>query len=116
MLTVLQALTGRALPDGSKTVVDAAVRRQEAHGKYLNHQKITRFVTATFPSSHKRRSLIGSYRPGTLVTSEESMIAKKKVWREIVKILLKHMLEISHITWWTLICTKFCLYICIELF
>jgi hypothetical protein len=98
VLTVLQTVTARTLPEGSKAVVDAAVRGQETHGKYLNHQNITRFVTATFPSSHKRRSLIDPYRPGTLVTSEEGMMARKKVWHEIVENLLKHTPEISHIT------------------
>ena len=42
LLTVLQYLTGRTVQEGSKTIVDAAVRGKDAHGKYLDHQKLAR--------------------------------------------------------------------------
>lgn len=44
ILVVLQALTARTVADGSRTIVHAAVYGPEAHGKYLEHQKITRWV------------------------------------------------------------------------
>lgn len=51
ILTILQALTARSLPEGSKTLVDAAVWGREPHGKYLDHQKLAKFVTGPSPSS-----------------------------------------------------------------
>lgn len=48
-LKALHALTGRTLQEGSKTVVDAVTQGPEAHGQYLDHQKITRFVTSPLP-------------------------------------------------------------------
>jgi retinol dehydrogenase-12 len=44
ILVALLALTGRTPAEGSKAIVDAAVRGKEAHGKYFEHQKITTFV------------------------------------------------------------------------
>ena len=39
-----------------------------------------------------------SYSPGTLVTSGEGMAVRKKVWDEIVEVLVAHAPEISQIT------------------
>lgn len=44
IMVALLALTGRTPVEGSKAVVDAAVRGKEAHGKYFEHQKITTLV------------------------------------------------------------------------
>jgi hypothetical protein len=44
LLVVMQAFTARSVVNGSKTLVDAAVQGTDAHGKYLEHQKITEFV------------------------------------------------------------------------
>ncbi|TVY16007.1 Short chain dehydrogenase sol3 [Lachnellula arida] len=39
VLVAVQSLTGRTVAEGAKTVVDAASRGVDAHGKYLDHQK-----------------------------------------------------------------------------
>lgn len=44
ILVALLALTGRTSMEGSKAIVDAAVRGKEGHGKYFEHQKITTLV------------------------------------------------------------------------
>lgn len=44
IFTVLLSLTGRTTVEGSKAIVDAAFRGNEAHGKYLAHQRITTLV------------------------------------------------------------------------
>lgn len=44
ILKVLEFLTGRTLPEGSQTIVDAAVKGKDAHGKYIDHQVIARYV------------------------------------------------------------------------
>jgi hypothetical protein len=44
-LKAVEFLTARTLPEGAKTIVDTAVRGKEVHGKYLDHQKITRYVS-----------------------------------------------------------------------
>lgn len=41
ILRILQWLTGRTVEEGSKTIVDAAIRG-DAHGEYLEHQKFAR--------------------------------------------------------------------------
>jgi NAD(P)-dependent dehydrogenase (short-subunit alcohol dehydrogenase family) len=43
-LKVMQAVTARTTEEGSKAVVDAAARGKESNGKYLDHQKITKYV------------------------------------------------------------------------
>jgi NAD(P)-dependent dehydrogenase (short-subunit alcohol dehydrogenase family) len=43
-LKVMQAITARTTEEGSKTIVDAAVRGKESNGKYLDHQKIVKYV------------------------------------------------------------------------
>ena len=43
-LKVMQAITARTTEEGSKAIVDAAARGKESNGKYLDHQKITKYV------------------------------------------------------------------------
>ncbi|KAE8446825.1 hypothetical protein EG329_011602 [Mollisiaceae sp. DMI_Dod_QoI] len=78
ILKVLQVLTARTLPEGSKTIVDAAVRGKEAHGKYLDHQKIS--------------------TPGAMVTSDEGVRTRKQVWGEILQVLMGVAPEIGRVT------------------
>jgi retinol dehydrogenase-12 len=47
-LKVMQAITARTTEEGSKTIVDAAVRGKESNGKYLDHQKITKYVLVRY--------------------------------------------------------------------
>ncbi|KAF8857320.1 putative short-chain dehydrogenase [Acephala macrosclerotiorum] len=78
ILLAMQWLTARTTPEGSKTIVDAAVRGKEVHGKYLEHQKIT--------------------TPGVLVTSDEGVQLRKKVWGEILQVLMGVAPEIGPVT------------------
>ena len=51
LLKVLEYLTARTVQEGSKTIVDAAMRRKDAHGKYLSHQEIAWYVLFLFHDS-----------------------------------------------------------------
>ncbi|TVY22945.1 Short chain dehydrogenase [Lachnellula hyalina] len=77
MLVAVQSLTGRTVAEGAKTVVDAASRGVDAHGKYLDHQKFAKL--------------------GPLIASEEGQQTQVKVWREIFEVLKKSTPEISSI-------------------
>lgn len=83
-LVALQVLTGRSLPEGSKTIVDAAVRGKDSHGKYLDHQKITTYVSTICRGTQAK---LTSSSEGALVTSEEGVRVRKKVWKEIMQVL-----------------------------
>ncbi|CZR61626.1 related to short-chain dehydrogenase [Phialocephala subalpina] len=78
ILVFMQWLTARTLPEGSKTIVDAAVGGKEFHGKYLDHQKIR--------------------NPGVLVTSDEGVRVGKKVWGEILQVLMAVAPQIGRVT------------------
>ncbi|KAI9734526.1 MAG: hypothetical protein M1834_002127 [Cirrosporium novae-zelandiae] len=67
MLRFMQWLTARSTMEGAKTIVDAAVRGEESHGRYLDHQKVARM--------------------GRLVMSEEGVRVREKVWGEILEVL-----------------------------
>ena len=41
---MMLAITARTTEEGSKTSVDAAARGKESNGKYLDHQKIAKYV------------------------------------------------------------------------
>ncbi|TVY83058.1 Short chain dehydrogenase sol3 [Lachnellula suecica] len=77
VLVLVQSLVGRPIEVGAKTVVDAAARGAEAHGKYYDHQKI------------------GKLAP--LVTSEEGKKLRAKVWEEILEVLEKTAPEVRKI-------------------
>ncbi|TVY45350.1 Short chain dehydrogenase, partial [Lachnellula occidentalis] len=74
-LLAVQSLTGRTVAEGAKTVVDAASRGVDAHGKYLDHQKFAKL--------------------GPLIASEEGQQTQVKVWREILEVLKKSAPEVS---------------------
>lgn len=54
VLVAVQSLTGRTVAEGAKTVVDAASRGVDAHGKYLDHQKFARYVLPLYLYSRRR--------------------------------------------------------------
>jgi NAD(P)-dependent dehydrogenase (short-subunit alcohol dehydrogenase family) len=67
LLVAVQSMVGRTLEEGSKTLVDAALRGPEAHGKFLDHQKIARMAP--------------------LIVSEEGEKIRTQVWGEILGVL-----------------------------
>ncbi|KAE9364164.1 NAD(P)-binding protein [Stipitochalara longipes BDJ] len=69
ILRIFQWLVARTPEKGALCYVDAAVKGDESHGKYLNHQN--------------------SCKPGELVTSEEGVTVRLKVWSEILGALEK---------------------------
>ncbi|KAH9206312.1 putative short-chain dehydrogenase [Leptodontidium sp. 2 PMI_412] len=75
ILKVLQFLMGRTNAERAKCVVDGAIRGPEAHGQYLDHQKIASV--------------------GTLVRSEEGSKLQEKIWEEILEVLLPVAPEIE---------------------
>lgn len=77
LLVLVQSLVGRKIEVGAKTVVDAAAKGVEAHGKYYDHQRI------------------GKLAP--LVTSEEGKKVRAKVWREILEVVQKSAPEVARI-------------------
>jgi NAD(P)-dependent dehydrogenase (short-subunit alcohol dehydrogenase family) len=67
ILKLVQALIARTVENGSKTLLHAVTQGAETHGKWLENQAIT--------------------DPGTIVTSDEAAVVRKKVWTEITSIL-----------------------------
>ncbi|KAJ5635348.1 uncharacterized protein N7484_008661 [Penicillium longicatenatum] len=67
ILKLVQALIARTVENGSKTLLHAVTQGAETHGKWLENQAIT--------------------DPGTIVTSDEAAVVRKKVWGEIISVL-----------------------------
>ncbi|PKX88897.1 putative short-chain dehydrogenase [Aspergillus novofumigatus IBT 16806] len=67
ILKLIQALIARTVEEGSKTLLHAASQGVETHGKWLENQVIT--------------------DPGSIVTSPEAAVVRKKVWAEIIAAL-----------------------------
>ncbi|KIX03189.1 uncharacterized protein Z518_06741 [Rhinocladiella mackenziei CBS 650.93] len=75
ILKLLQWATARDVKDGSKALVDAAVRGVETHGQWLENQHIT--------------------DPGANVTSQEAIRTREKVWKEMLEVLHKVDREVA---------------------
>jgi hypothetical protein len=67
LLVAVQSMVGRTLEEGSKTLVDAVLRGPDAHGKFLDHQKVARMAP--------------------LIDSKEGEKLRTKVWGEILGVL-----------------------------
>ncbi|KAJ5525403.1 retinol dehydrogenase 14 [Penicillium frequentans] len=67
ILKLVQALIARTVENGSKTLLHAVTQGVETHGKWLENQAIA--------------------DPGTIVTSDEAAVIRKKVWAEITSVL-----------------------------
>lgn len=75
LLRVVQKVVAWGCADGGKCVVDAAIKGVESHGKFLDHQKITKM--------------------GDLVISDEGKVVGERVWDEVVGVLMKVAPEIG---------------------
>ncbi|KAJ5537337.1 retinol dehydrogenase 14 [Penicillium frequentans] len=67
ILKLVQALIARTVENGSKTLLHAVTQGVETHGKWLENQAVA--------------------DPGTIVTSDEAAVIRKKVWAEITSVL-----------------------------
>ncbi|KAJ5993632.1 retinol dehydrogenase 14 [Penicillium sp. IBT 35674x] len=67
ILRLVQALIARTVEIGSKTLLHAVTQGAETHGKWLENQAIA--------------------DPGTIVTSDEAAVVRKKAWAEITSVL-----------------------------
>ncbi|KAG4440815.1 hypothetical protein IFR05_003687 [Cadophora sp. M221] len=68
LLEAMHFLVARTTEEGSKTIVDGAVRGIDSHGKFIEHQKFAPV--------------------GKLVFSEEGTKLRRKIWHEVLEILV----------------------------
>ncbi|PVH81189.1 NAD(P)-binding protein [Cadophora sp. DSE1049] len=79
LLEAMQFLTARTTEEGSKTIVDSATRGIDSHGKYIEHQK---FATV-----------------GKLVSSDEGLRLRNKIWHEVLEILVSAVPAVERVVY-----------------
>ncbi|KAK0118664.1 hypothetical protein ONS96_011751 [Cadophora gregata f. sp. sojae] len=79
LLNSIPFLTLRTPEEGSKTIVDATVRGIGSHGKYIEHQKVARV--------------------GKLVSSDEGLKIRNKIWYEVVEILVSAVPAVERVVY-----------------
>ncbi|BCS17704.1 uncharacterized protein APUU_10532A [Aspergillus puulaauensis] len=67
MIKIVQAIVARTIEEGSKTLVHAVTQGPETHGQWLEDQVIR--------------------DPGNLVSDPDLVVAREKLWKEIVAVL-----------------------------